>query len=226
MSATNASIPWLPVCLAMASAAATVRFGSRPLMPTRAPIEARAMAAALPIPLVPPVTRTVLPDIGWLSLIVCPSGIERCPTSSTEDIGRGRWIFDGPSCGSGGHLRSPGRRRGRSIRSGDDVRDHREEPEVEDPQQEQDKEPSLALELGRVQKGADPREEAADHRTDDRQATGDAESEQRQGERTSLDTNDIRAVHDEQSVRLRQPDRDDQEDGPRACRDDAADEES
>src|SRR4029453_4054076 len=32
--------------------------------------------------------------------------------------------------------------------------DHREEPEVEDPQQEQDKEPSLALELGRVQKGA------------------------------------------------------------------------
>jgi hypothetical protein len=34
-----------------------------PVMPTRAPIEARPIAAALPIPAVPPVIRTVLPVI-------------------------------------------------------------------------------------------------------------------------------------------------------------------
>ena len=37
---------------------------SRPVMPTRAPIAARPVAVALPIPPVPPVTRTVWPAIG------------------------------------------------------------------------------------------------------------------------------------------------------------------
>ena len=37
---------------------------SRPVMPTRAPIAASPAAVALPIPPVPPVTRTVLSAIG------------------------------------------------------------------------------------------------------------------------------------------------------------------
>ncbi len=50
--------------------ARSARVRSRPVMPTRAPMEARPIAAALPIPPVPPVINTVLPVIEGVTLIV------------------------------------------------------------------------------------------------------------------------------------------------------------
>src|SRR5687767_3920210 len=47
----------------MSAAAASARLVSRPTMPTRAPSAASPMAVALPMPPVPPVTRTALPAI-------------------------------------------------------------------------------------------------------------------------------------------------------------------
>jgi hypothetical protein len=58
--------------------------GSRPVIPTRASMDARPIAAALPIPPVPPVISTVLPVIGfmrpWASAAqaVAPSPVRRC----------------------------------------------------------------------------------------------------------------------------------------------------
>src|SRR5882757_48867 len=70
MSAANGSTAGLPTAAAMSAAASRVRTGSRPVMATRAPSAARPAAVALPIPLVPPVTSTVLPAIGPVPLFV------------------------------------------------------------------------------------------------------------------------------------------------------------
>src|SRR5271169_3730238 len=64
MSAGNGSTAGLPDAAATSAAAVRARAMSRPVMPTRAPIAARSAAVALPIPLVPAVTRTVWPAIG------------------------------------------------------------------------------------------------------------------------------------------------------------------
>jgi len=70
MSAGNGSTAGLPDAAAMSAAAARVRAVSRPVMPTRAPIAARPMAVAFPIPPVPPVTSTVWPAIGPAGMCV------------------------------------------------------------------------------------------------------------------------------------------------------------
>jgi hypothetical protein len=57
----KASTAGLPGAARMLAAAASARAGSRPVMPTRAPSAASPMAVALPMPPVPPVTRTDFP---------------------------------------------------------------------------------------------------------------------------------------------------------------------
>src|SRR5579872_967048 len=71
MSAANGSIAGFPEAARISAATCPVRARSRPVMPTRAPRAARPIAVALPIPPVPPVTRTTLPDIGPASGMVC-----------------------------------------------------------------------------------------------------------------------------------------------------------
>lgn len=61
MSATKASMTPPPDSLAISAADRWVRPVSRPVIPTRAPIDARRTAVARPIPPVPPVTNTVFP---------------------------------------------------------------------------------------------------------------------------------------------------------------------
>ena len=63
----------------MSSAASSPRVTSRPTMQTRAPMAARPVAVALPMPPVPPVINTTLPAIGNASdtdhdLSVCMPG--------------------------------------------------------------------------------------------------------------------------------------------------------
>src|SRR6266481_5188617 len=71
MSAANASTAGLPGPARMPAAAASVRAGSRPVMPTRAPSAASPVAVALPMPPVPPVTSTHLPAIEGASVMAC-----------------------------------------------------------------------------------------------------------------------------------------------------------
>src|SRR6266568_7133061 len=71
MSAANASTAGFPEAVRISAAACSARPRSRPVMPTRAPRAARPIAVALPIPPVPPVTRTTLPVIGRASGMVC-----------------------------------------------------------------------------------------------------------------------------------------------------------
>src|ERR1700694_4051232 len=72
MSAANASTAGFPEAVRISAATRSARARSRPVMPTRAPRAARPIAVALPIPPVPPVTRTILPVIGAASGMVCP----------------------------------------------------------------------------------------------------------------------------------------------------------
>ena len=71
MSAPNAMTFGLFVAARMSSAAASARRRSRPVTTSRAPSAASPIAVALPMPDVPPVTRTVLPviDSGWWTMI-------------------------------------------------------------------------------------------------------------------------------------------------------------
>src|SRR5204863_1110301 len=70
----------------------------------------------------------------------------------------------------------------RPVRTSDDVRDHGEEPEVEDPDHEQGDEPRFAIQMPGVQQGADPGHEAGDQPDHDRETAGDADPEERPGE--------------------------------------------
>src|ERR1700761_7134659 len=70
MSAAKASTAGLPGVARMSAAAASVRAGSRPVMPTRAPSAASPIAVALPMPPVPPVTRTDFPAMRGASAMV------------------------------------------------------------------------------------------------------------------------------------------------------------
>src|SRR2546423_6986751 len=63
MSAANASTAELADAARISEAACSARARSRPVIPTRAPMVASPIAVALPIPPVPPVIRTTLPDI-------------------------------------------------------------------------------------------------------------------------------------------------------------------
>jgi hypothetical protein len=72
MSATKTSTAGFPDLRVISAAASSARARSRPVMPTRAPSEARPIAVALPMPLVPPVMRTVLPPIESVSVIAMP----------------------------------------------------------------------------------------------------------------------------------------------------------
>ena len=75
MSATKTSTAGLPDSRTIAAAACSARARPRPVMPTRAPMEARPIAAAMPIPPVPPVTSTVLPIMdGTAGILATPSG--------------------------------------------------------------------------------------------------------------------------------------------------------
>jgi hypothetical protein len=67
MSATKTSTAGFPDLRAIAAARSA---RSRPVMPTRAPLEVRPIATALPIPPVPPVINTILPAIGGVTVIV------------------------------------------------------------------------------------------------------------------------------------------------------------
>src|SRR5579864_231581 len=95
MSAANASTAWFPVAARMSAAACSVRARSRPVTPTRAPIEARPIAVALPMPPVPPVISTCLPAIGVLSPAVLGLNRDdnrspRMPVSHVTDRPGGR----------------------------------------------------------------------------------------------------------------------------------------
>ena len=70
MSAAKASTAGLPGVARMRAAAASVRAGSRPVMPTRAPSAASPIAVAMPMPPVPPVTRTDFPAMRGASAMV------------------------------------------------------------------------------------------------------------------------------------------------------------
>src|SRR5579859_1341220 len=85
MSAGNGSTAGLPDAAAISAAAARVRALSRPVMPTRAPIAASPVAVALPIPPVPPVTRTVWPAIGPGG---CQSSNVRTEAQLGSELGR------------------------------------------------------------------------------------------------------------------------------------------
>ena len=56
----------------------------------------------------------------------------------------------------------------RPVWSGEDVRDHGEEAEVEDPKQKQADEPHLVLDLPGIHEGSDPGDDAGDQTTRDR----------------------------------------------------------
>ena len=70
MAATKTSTAGLPDSRAIAAAARWALARSRPVMPTLAPMEARPIAAALPIPPVPPVISTVLPCIEYVVRLI------------------------------------------------------------------------------------------------------------------------------------------------------------
>ena len=99
-------------------------------------------------------------------------------------------------------------------------------PRLKIPEQQQDREPGLALEPPGVEQGADPRHEAADRAAGDGHAADDAEPEEGPRERAPVDPDDVGAAHHEHVVRDREPDGRDAEDGARDDGDDAADEES
>src|ERR1700682_6550346 len=70
MSAPNASMAGFPEAERMAPAPCSARPRPRPVIPTRAPMDASPIAVAFPIPPMPPVTRTTLPAIGSAPAIV------------------------------------------------------------------------------------------------------------------------------------------------------------
>ena len=85
-------------------------------MPTRAPIEARPIADALPIPPVPPVTSTVLPVIDEVATIVRFLSVSvRRPTSLDGVFGR-RECSDGDA--SDGDRRRHATEAARAVPSG------------------------------------------------------------------------------------------------------------
>src|SRR6266568_7098445 len=71
MSAANASTAGFPEAVRISAATCSARARSRPVIPTRAPRAARPIAVALPIPPVPPVTKTTLPVMGRASGMLC-----------------------------------------------------------------------------------------------------------------------------------------------------------
>src|ERR1700682_1110711 len=71
MSAANGSTAGFPEAVRISAATRSARARSRPVMPTRAPRTARPIAVALPIPPVPPVTRTIFLVMGGASGMVC-----------------------------------------------------------------------------------------------------------------------------------------------------------
>jgi hypothetical protein len=87
MSAAKASTAGLPGAARMPAAAASARARSRPVMPTRAPSAARPMAVALPMPPVPPVTRTNFPAIKGTSAMV-PSYPGGLPKAAADPPGQ------------------------------------------------------------------------------------------------------------------------------------------
>src|ERR1700760_2029674 len=105
MSAAKASTAGLPRVARMPAAAASVRAGSRPVMPTRAPSAASPMAVALPMPSVPPVTRTVFPAMTGASAMVqsYPGGRPKAVTGlprqlfvigHAQTVGRSPFLID------------------------------------------------------------------------------------------------------------------------------------
>src|SRR5437667_12512793 len=99
----------------MSAVAASARAMSRPLMPIRAPNRASPTAVALPIPPVPPVTRTVLPTIRGVSVSVMAA-------STAVDVGletldeEPRWQAD--------FKEDPGNREHEADMDAEDFSDH------------------------------------------------------------------------------------------------------
>ena len=83
MSATKTSIAGLPDSAAIAGGCGLGPPRSRPVMPTLAPKEASPMAAARPIPPVPPVIKTVLSRINGVALLTTCTPI---PIGSTPTV--------------------------------------------------------------------------------------------------------------------------------------------
>src|SRR5439155_19152959 len=155
--------------------------GSRTARTTLAPTPASARAVAAPIPLEAPVTTTVRPDRSGRSAAV----------HVAFDIVRSSPCR--PPSGASGCRRDAPRGPRRAVGPGDDVGDHRDEAEVEDPGQQQHREPGLALELPGVEQGADPRDEPGDQAADHGDGADDPETQEGPGERARADVDDIHA---------------------------------
>src|SRR3954447_61761 len=95
MSATKTSTGG-PPSARISAAAASARPRSRPVIATRAPRAARPAAVALPMPWVPPVTRTVRPAICPVSIMPVSLPVP-APQIARSPKGRGKGAARGPA---------------------------------------------------------------------------------------------------------------------------------
>src|SRR5687767_644881 len=95
MSATKTSTAGSPDSREIAAAADSARARSRPVMPTRAPMVAKPIAAARPMPPVPPVIRTVLPVIDGVTVMVSSPFLRACLVRQCARVAI-RWPADPP----------------------------------------------------------------------------------------------------------------------------------
>ncbi len=116
----------------VSTAAASARSGSRPVMATRAPSSASPIAVALPIPLGAACDEHGLPR--HRAGLFNHHGRPRPPSVGAAALAAPTWTFPvSRRCRLGCGPCPPGGRVRRAVRPGQDVGDHREEPEVQFP---------------------------------------------------------------------------------------------